>query len=296
VYSYDQFSNLVSAKESGFETIFRSTDIVGNLYETKDCSDRIYGAGSRLEKSCINLKEKRNKYQGGYGKLITKGRQFFYDEEGKKVWERNLDIYGRVKTEEALGEKNFIPFRFQGQYEDEETELYYNRFRYYDSQQGQYTQQDPIGLAGGNPTLYGYVYDTNIELDLLGLFKVWRNLRPDEVVSDGLSAKLPGRNMSIAGHLMNGSRHNGAQFISTTTDPKVIEKWNEPGQRIVMFDTDDVIPDVLGNKNIIDISTPEKARAAGLKRGRPYSNAVSSKEVLAEGRVPANKLTITCPG
>ena len=149
MYSYDQFSNLVSAKESGFETIFRSTDIVGNLYETKDCSDRIYGAGSRLEKSCINLKEKRNKYQGGYGKLITKGRQFFYDEEGKKVWERNLDIYGRVKTEEALGEKNFIPFRFQGQYEDEETELYYNRFRYYDSQQGQYTQQDPIGLAGG---------------------------------------------------------------------------------------------------------------------------------------------------
>ena len=296
MYSYDQFSNLVSAKESGFETIFRSTDIVGNLYETKDCSDRIYGAGSRLEKSCINLKEKRNKYQGGYGKLITKGRQFFYDEEGKKVWERNLDIYGRVKTEETLGEKNFILFRFQGQYEDEEIGLYYNRFRYYSPEEGCYTQQDPIGLAGGNPTLYGYVYDTNIELDLLGLFKVWRNLRPDEVVSDGLSAKLPGRNMSIAGHLMNGSRHNGAQFISTTTDPKVIEKWNEPGQRIVMFDTDDVIPDVLGNKNIIDISTPEKARAAGLKRGRPYSNAVSSKEVLAEGRVPANKLTITCPG
>ena len=52
-------------------------------------------------------------------------------------------------------------------------------------------------MAGGNPTLYGYVCDTNIELDLLGLFKVWRNLRPDEVVSDGLSAKLPGRNMSI---------------------------------------------------------------------------------------------------
>ena len=219
-----------------------------------------------------------------------------YDEEGKKVWERNLDIYGRVKTEEALGEKNLIPFRFQGQYEDEETGLYYNRFRYYSPEEGCYTQQDPIGLAGGNPTLYGYVYDTNIELDLLGLFKIWRNLRPDEVVSDGLSAKLPGRNMSIAGHLMNGSRHNGAQFISTTTDPKVIEKWTEPGQRIVMFDTDDVIPDVLGNKNIIDVSTPEKARAAGLKRGRPYSNAVSSKEVLVEGRVPANKLTITCPG
>ena len=53
--------------------------------------------------------------------------------------------------------------------EDEETELYYNRFRYYDSQQGQYTQQDPIRLAGGNPTIYGYVKDVNIWVDVFGL-------------------------------------------------------------------------------------------------------------------------------
>lgn len=50
------------------------------------------------------------------------------------------NIYGRVKTEEALGEKNLIPFRFQGQYEDEETGLYYNRFRYYSPEEGCYTQ------------------------------------------------------------------------------------------------------------------------------------------------------------
>ena len=63
--------------------------------------------------------------------------------------------------------------------EDEETELYYNRFRYYDSQQGQYTQQDPIGLAGGNPTLYGYVYDTLCELDPFGLGRMpsWMTTR-----------------------------------------------------------------------------------------------------------------------
>ena len=41
--------------------------------------------------------------------------------------------------------------------------LYYNRFRYYDPSLGQYTQQDPIGLAGGNPTLYGYVFNTMCE-------------------------------------------------------------------------------------------------------------------------------------
>ena len=93
--------------------------------------------------------------------------------------ERNLDIYGRVKTEEALGEKNLIPFRFQGQYEDEETGLYYNRFRYYSPEEGCYTQQDPIGLAGGNPTLYGYVYDTLCELDPFGLGRMpsWMTTR-----------------------------------------------------------------------------------------------------------------------
>ena len=93
-----------------------------------------------------------------------------YNEEGKKVWERELDIYGRVKKgRKDTGEKKFVPFRFQGQYEDEETGLYYNRFRYYSPEDGCYTQQDPIGLAGGNPTIYGYVFDTLCELDPFGL-------------------------------------------------------------------------------------------------------------------------------
>jgi len=31
-----------------------------------------------------------------------------------------------------------------GQYEDDETRLYYNRFRYYDPRIGNYISQDPI--------------------------------------------------------------------------------------------------------------------------------------------------------
>ena len=64
------------------------------------------------------------------------------------------------------------PFRHQGQYHDEETDLYYNRFRYYDPKLGQYMTQDPIGLAGNNPTLYGYVGDTNWWVDPFGLARV----------------------------------------------------------------------------------------------------------------------------
>ncbi|MFK7031627.1 RHS repeat-associated core domain-containing protein [Flavobacterium oreochromis] len=46
---------------------------------------------------------------------------------------------------------------------------YYNRFRYYDASTGLYLSQDPIGLAGNNPTLYGYVKDSNGMVDILGL-------------------------------------------------------------------------------------------------------------------------------
>ncbi|PKU50035.1 RHS repeat-associated core domain-containing protein, partial [Lysinibacillus fusiformis] len=90
-----------------------------------------------------------------------------YDEQGHKVWSAEFDVYGRMK--EFTGEKDFIPFRYQGQYEDVEIGLYYNRFRYYDPVQGNYTQIDPIGLAGGNPTLYAYVSDPSIWIDPLGL-------------------------------------------------------------------------------------------------------------------------------
>lgn len=78
-----------------------------------------------------------------------------------------LDVYGNAK--EYAGEKCFIPFRYQGQYEDEDTELYYNRFRYYAPEMGIYISSDPIGLAGNNPTLYGYVSNPTISLDPLGL-------------------------------------------------------------------------------------------------------------------------------
>ena len=89
------------------------------------------------------------------------------DSKGNVVWDCILDIYGDVL--ELRGERNFIPFRFQGQYEDQETGLYYNRFRYYSPKMGNYISQDPIGLAGGNPTLYGYVSDANSWIDIFGL-------------------------------------------------------------------------------------------------------------------------------
>ena len=91
-----------------------------------------------------------------------------YNENGSLVWETDYGIYGQLRN--LKGDKNFVPFRQLGQFEDEELDgLYQNRFRVYDSNTGIYLSQDPIGLDGNNPNLYAYVYDSNIWVDVYGL-------------------------------------------------------------------------------------------------------------------------------
>ncbi len=87
------------------------------------------------------------------------------DQGGQRTWQAQTTAYGRLRLNE--GTRAECPFRFQGQYEDTETGLYYNRFRYYDPQEGTYVSQDPIGIEGGH-VLYGYVDDPNYKLDPLG--------------------------------------------------------------------------------------------------------------------------------
>ncbi|WKL47794.1 RHS repeat-associated core domain-containing protein [Flavobacterium pectinovorum] len=89
-----------------------------------------------------------------------------YSEEGNLVWETDYDIYGDLRN--LKGDRSFIPFRQLGQYEDIETSLYYNRFRYYNPETGIYLSQDPIGLKGGIH-VYGYVFDSNFWIDIFGL-------------------------------------------------------------------------------------------------------------------------------
>ena len=91
-----------------------------------------------------------------------------HDRQGQQVWAAELDSYGRVRWQE--GETLTCPFRYQGQYEDIETGLYYNRFRYYDPEAGQYISQDPIRLGGGW-AIYGYVLDPSTSIDPFGLAK-----------------------------------------------------------------------------------------------------------------------------
>lgn len=90
-----------------------------------------------------------------------------YDAAGGQTWSVDYDIYGKIRKQYA-GNPLDCPFRYQGQYEDAETGLYYNRFRYYNPDDGIYISQDPIRLAGGL-RFYAYIKDSNWWVDLVGL-------------------------------------------------------------------------------------------------------------------------------
>jgi RHS repeat-associated protein len=90
------------------------------------------------------------------------------DAGGRIAWKAQLDLFGVAKV--AHGTRNDCPWRWQGQYEDAESGLFYNRCRYYAPDLGTYVSQDPIRLGGGLG-VYAYVPDPNWQIDPLGLAK-----------------------------------------------------------------------------------------------------------------------------
>ena len=86
--------------------------------------------------------------------------------EGHVVWRAYYKAWGGLEAlSPNLVEQNL---RFQGQYHDRESGLYYNTFRYYDPAVGRFTTQDPIGLLGGD-NLYRYAPNALGWIDPLGL-------------------------------------------------------------------------------------------------------------------------------
>ncbi|HFZ1500239.1 TPA: RHS element core protein [Citrobacter freundii] len=90
------------------------------------------------------------------------------NQDGKIEWSAEYDAWGNVLRED--NPHNLVQhIRLPGQQYDEETGLYYNRYRYYDPLLGRYITQDPIGLEGGW-NVYQYPLDPVTDTDPLGLF------------------------------------------------------------------------------------------------------------------------------
>jgi RHS repeat-associated protein len=61
------------------------------------------------------------------------------------------------------------PFRFSTKYQDDETDLVYYGYRYYNASTGRWLSRDPLAERGG-PNLYGFIHNAPIsKKDVLGL-------------------------------------------------------------------------------------------------------------------------------
>ncbi|HEY0778075.1 MAG TPA: RHS repeat-associated core domain-containing protein [Gemmatirosa sp.] len=88
------------------------------------------------------------------------------DAVGTIVWRGQYRAWGAVARADAARVPQ--PLRFQGQYADAETGLYYNRHRYYAPNEGRFVSQDPIRLLGGD-NLTAYAPNALEWVDPLGL-------------------------------------------------------------------------------------------------------------------------------
>ncbi|MDY7232218.1 DUF6531 domain-containing protein [Hyalangium rubrum] len=93
-----------------------------------------------------------------------------YDETGQLAWKMDMDVLGSSSFEAGTSEE--CPWRWPGQYEDVETGLRQNWYRYFDPARQQYLSQDPLGLYAGLG-LYGYAADPNVWADPWGLIIVY---------------------------------------------------------------------------------------------------------------------------
>lgn len=87
---------------------------------------------------------------------------------GDVIWSARYLSWGRPSLIEGSGFAQCL--RFQGQYEDIEIGIFYNRYRYYDPDTSRYLTQDPAGLSGGI-NLYTYTPNPVTWIDPLGLTK-----------------------------------------------------------------------------------------------------------------------------
>jgi RHS repeat-associated protein len=153
-----------------------------------------------------------------------------FDTEGNCVWQGEQSLWGEtdvlfVRKPDGYQLLVDCNLRFQNQWEDKETGLYYNLNRYYDPDSGQYLSSDPIGLEGGLRT-HGYVHDPMQWVDPLGLAacpKIDGNSKytfrgdsrlPSEIFKNGFQPRGP--NTDLAKY----ARHNEPSvFVGTSKSP-----------------------------------------------------------------------------
>ncbi|MES1207220.1 MAG: RHS repeat-associated core domain-containing protein, partial [Pseudomonadota bacterium] len=183
-----------------------------------------------------------------------------YSAQGEEVWSATIDVYGDLH--DLAGDRRACPFRWPGQYEDWETGLYYNRFRYYDSQQGGFISADPIGLQGGL-ALYQYVQDPLSWKDPLGLSGCGPTAAEELPQMKGMSVSEAERTLAS----------RGFQKTHVSNSPGKNQTWSHPDGsevRIHPYGNQSTGPWKSGNNAHVHKESPAGAQLTD--RGIPSTN------------------------
>ena len=135
------------------------------------------------------------------------------DADGEVKWGVRYTVWGGIAEVYVNDVEN--PIRLQGQYQDGETGLYYNRHRYYDPNIGQFISRDPIGLAGSE-NLTQYAINPIAWIDPLGL--VCSNERLTSAVIDEMKDR-PGGEFAETWEFMSKSVRQMSDNLDPTIGP-----------------------------------------------------------------------------
>jgi RHS repeat-associated protein len=128
-----------------------------------------------------NLKQRYEYTVGNTPTAYTEGSNRYYiltdqlgsprvitDDSGVVLREIEYDSFGNIVNDS--NSEHALPFGFAGGLVDQHTGLVRFGFRDYDPETGRWTARDPIGFAGGDTNLYGYVLGDPVNfIDTSGL-------------------------------------------------------------------------------------------------------------------------------
>ena len=147
-YAYDPAGRRVSKETGGATTYYLYSD--EGLAAELDAAGTVrrtylHGPSTTWMRAPLLLQENGQTFfylrdrHGMAEKLVTAS--------GAVAWSAQRSAFGQVQVDPASTVAN--PLRFSGQYEDAETGLHYNTFRYYDPEAGRYLTPDPMGFKDG---------------------------------------------------------------------------------------------------------------------------------------------------
>jgi RHS repeat-associated protein len=193
-YAYDAFGRRVqrTSTTSGTEKfVYDGADVIRDLNGSGSIiADYLNGPG---------IDNKLRMTAGGVTSYFVADHlgttQVLTDASGNASSSLSYDSYGNVSSGSAS-----TRYTYTGREADVETGLMYYRARWYDSQQGRFMSEDPIGFKGG-PNWYAYVGGNPLSYrDPLGL-----DGGASAAVLGGLAAGGEGAAIGAAGTLVGGA-------------------------------------------------------------------------------------------